>query len=318
MTSAAFIRLAVEVSLALTVLDIGARAQPGDATWLFRRPALLGRSIVSMYGVMPLFALATAYAFNLHPAVKMALVAMAISPVPPILPNKQIKAGGSKSYAISLLVTASIIAIVLVPLVVWLLARVLDVQARLLPAVVGSVLGKSVLLPLLLGIMIRRSAPQIADRFMKPVAMVATLLLLVAAIAILARGWNAMMSLLGNGTLLAIIVTTVVGLFTGHVLGGPVDSERRVLALATSLRHPAIAVAVGQAVFPGNKLVSAAVLLSFLVATGLSLPYKWWIERATQGQLLAKLGLLDRRRSSPGAYAGVERRAASTRSHQSR
>jgi len=318
MTSAAFIRLTVEVSLALTVLDIGSRGQPGDATWLFRRPALLGRSIISMYVVMPLFALATAYAFNLHQAVKIALVALAVSPVPPILPNKQIKAGGSKSYAIGLLVAASVLAIAFVPSVVWLTATVLNVEARLLPRVVGSVLGKSVLLPLLLGLMIRRSAPQVADRVTKPLALVATIALVVAAIAILVHGWNAMMSLIGNGTLLAIIITAGVGLFTGHTLGGPVESERTVLALATSLRHPAIAIAVGQAAFPDLELVPAAVLLSFLVATGISMPYKWWIDRATQGRLLASLGLLDRRRSSPGAYAGVERRAASTRSHQSR
>jgi BASS family bile acid:Na+ symporter len=313
MTSAAFIRLTVEVSLALTVLDIGSRSRPGDATWLFRRPALLGRSIVSMYVVMPLFALATAYAFNLHPAVKIALVALAVSPVPPILPNKQIKAGGSKSYAIGLLVAASVIAIVFVPLVVWLVARALELNARILPAVVGSILGKSVLLPLLLGLMIRRSAPQVADRVTKPLALAATLALAVAAIAILVHAWNAMMSLIGNGTLLAIITTAVVGLFTGHALGGPVENERTVLALATSLRHPAIAITIGQAIFPDLKVVPAAVVLSFLVATAISMPYKWWIDRAAQGQLLARLGLLDRRRSSPGDYAGVERRAGTTR-----
>jgi BASS family bile acid:Na+ symporter len=318
MTSASFIRLTVEVSLALTVLDIGSRGQPGDATWLLRRPALLGRSIVSMYVVMPLFALATAYAFNLHQAVKIALVALAVSPVPPILPNKQIKAGGSRSYSIGLLVAASVLAIVFVPFVVWLVARALDVQARLLPAVVGSILGKSVLLPLLLGLMIRRSAPRVADRFTKPLALAAMIALMVAVIAILVQAWNPMMSLIGNGTLLAIIITTAVGLFTGHALGGPVENERTVLALATSLRHPAIAIAVGQAAFPDLALVPAAVLLSFLVATAISIPYKWWIDRARQGQLLARLGLLDRRRSSPGNYSGVERRAGSTRSQQSR
>lgn len=125
MTSAAMIRLAVEVSLALTVLDIGARAEPGDATWLFRRPALLARSILSMNVILPFFALATAFAFKLHPAVEIALVALAVSPAPPILPNKQIKAGGSRSYAIGLLVAVSMIAIVFVPFVVWTLARVL-------------------------------------------------------------------------------------------------------------------------------------------------------------------------------------------------
>ena len=318
MTSAAIIMLAAQASLALTVLNLGLRARPGDATWLVRRPRLLARSFVPMNVIMPLFALAMGYAFELHPAVRIALFALAVSPIPPFLPNKAMKAGGSGSYAVGLLVGASVIAVVFVPLVVWMVAKVLDLHARLLPAVVVGIVGKVILLPLPAGILIQHSAPRAAQRIAKPLSILSTLVLAIAVIAILVTTWPAMKSLIGNGTLLAIMIMTAVGLAIGHLMGGPDDADRTVLALATASRHPAIAIAVGQALFPGQTLVPAAVLLDLVVLAFLSMPYTWWTDRAAQGHLLASLGLLDRRRSSPGAYLGVERRADPTRSQPRR
>ena len=53
----------------------------------------LGRC-VAMFVVMPVTALILARAFHLHPAVKIALVALALSPLPPTFPRKAIKQGG--------------------------------------------------------------------------------------------------------------------------------------------------------------------------------------------------------------------------------
>jgi BASS family bile acid:Na+ symporter len=42
---------------------------------------------------------------------------MALSPVPPIVPNKELKAGGAPSYVIGVLVATALFSIVFVPLV---------------------------------------------------------------------------------------------------------------------------------------------------------------------------------------------------------
>ena len=75
--------------------------------------------------IMPLVATVLAAAFDLYPAVKIALIALAgaISPVPPLLPKKQRKAGGRASYAVGLLVAAALLSIVFVPVAVELLGR---------------------------------------------------------------------------------------------------------------------------------------------------------------------------------------------------
>jgi BASS family bile acid:Na+ symporter len=59
--------------------------------------------------------------FHLHPVVEITLIALAVSPIPPLLPKRALKAGGDASYTIGLLVAASLFAIFFVPFAVDLL-----------------------------------------------------------------------------------------------------------------------------------------------------------------------------------------------------
>ncbi len=69
-----------------------------------------------MFVVMPIVAVALVRLFELRPAFEIALVALAISPVPPLLPKKEGKAGGESGYGLGLMATVSLLAIALVPL----------------------------------------------------------------------------------------------------------------------------------------------------------------------------------------------------------
>lgn len=99
------ILLALKSSIFLTVFALGLNVSPKDTTYLFRNPGQLVRSLLPMYIIMPLVAAALIAAFDIHPAVKIALAALVVSPIPPLLPKKQLKAGGEGSYTIGLLVT---------------------------------------------------------------------------------------------------------------------------------------------------------------------------------------------------------------------
>jgi BASS family bile acid:Na+ symporter len=287
MSAAVGIALAVKGSLALTVFSVGLHSTPSDTTYLLRHRALLARSIVSMNVVMPALALWLAIAFDLLPAAKVALVALAMSPVPPFLPNKVTKAGARGSYTIGLLVAESVLSIVLVPATVWLFGVFFAVPFHVSPATVAKVVGTSVLVPLALGIFSRRIAPEAAARAVKPMTIIATIVLVTSMIPILVTSWPAVRSLIGNGTLAAIVAMTGIGLVVGHVLGGPVRDDRTVLALATSSRHPAVAIAIASAGFPAEKVVEAAVLLNLLVGAIASAPYVTWSKRMFHADGLA-------------------------------
>jgi bile acid:Na+ symporter, BASS family len=90
MDMTAIILLALKTSIMLVVFGIGLRATFADATFLFRHAGLLARSFLSMSVLMPLIALLIGVSFDLHPAVKITLVAISVSPVPPILKAQQL------------------------------------------------------------------------------------------------------------------------------------------------------------------------------------------------------------------------------------
>ena len=87
-----------------------------------------------------------------------------------------------------------------------------------------------------------------------------------------------MWRLVGNFSIVAMAAFALVGLAVGHWLGGPDPDERSVLAMATSARHPAVALAITHNVSdrPG---VLAAVLMTLLVASFVTLPYVRWSRR---------------------------------------
>src|SRR5262245_28000394 len=131
MSLTAIIVLTLKFSIALSVFSLGLKATFSDALFLFGKPEKLLNSLVSMYIAMPLFAVAVALLFYLSPAVKIALVVMSISPIPPILPAKALKTGGRDCYAIGLLVAGSLLSIILIPLALELLQVVFTIPLQM-------------------------------------------------------------------------------------------------------------------------------------------------------------------------------------------
>jgi len=272
----------LKASILLNVFAIGLKASVHDATYMFRRPGKLARALLAMNILMPLFAVAFVLAFHLKHAVEVALVALAVSPVPPILPRKLRKAGATESDTIGLLVAVGILAIVFVPAAMEILERVFHVPLRMTFASVAALVFITIILPLALGIAVHTLAPVAADRLVNPIAKIASIALLLCAVVILFSGAPAIWELTGNGTLVAIAAFVLVGLLIGHFVGGPKPENRTGLALATASRHPGIAIALAVANFPEEKLAISAVLLYLLVNILVSIPYHILTKRKTQ------------------------------------
>ncbi|HEU4687193.1 MAG TPA: hypothetical protein VFS23_02475, partial [Vicinamibacterales bacterium] len=146
-------------------------------------------------------------------------------------------------------------------------------------APIARVVGISVLLPVLLGLVVARVAPAFATRAAGPISKVAAVLLLVALLPALWASWDAIAAQMTNFTVLAIIVFVAIGLLVGHLLGGPNADDRTALALATATRHPGVAVAVLHAIGPMDQGVVPVVVLYLLVGLVAAAPYVAWRKR---------------------------------------
>ena len=279
MQMTAVLLLLLKLSIILSVFAIGLKATFGDATFLFRRPGQLIRALLAMNVLMPLTALAVAAPFDLHPAVKIALVVIAVSPTPPVLPRKALKAGGTEAYTIGLLVAAAALSVAVIPLGMEIFERLTGVSLVMRAGAVATLVLTTILTPLVAGIAIRTVAHASADRMAGPIAVLAFVLLVVCGIPVVIGIGRTTLPLITEGTILSLAGFALAGCVIGHALGGPEPDNRPVLALATASRHPAVAMAIAHANFPDQRLAGAAVFLYLMLAGLLSALYLSWTKR---------------------------------------
>ena len=268
--------LALQASIVMTVFSFGLRTAPDDVLYVGRRPWLLTRSLVAMFVIMPLVAVAFAMFFELRPSVEVALVALAISPIPPLLPGREQKAGGHASYALGLMMIAAVLSIGIVPAEVNLLGRYSMKPFAMSPGAIAGMALKAAVLPLVVGMLLRALLPAVAARIARPVEIIATVVLVGSVLVLLAGTFTAVLALVGNGAIVAMAAFVLTGLAVGHVLGGPRAGDRLVLALSTASRHPAIALAIAKANFPDEPHLGATIVLYLLVSLLIGIPYQVW------------------------------------------
>ena len=151
--------LALQVSILFTVFGFGLKTTIDDLGYLIRRPGLLVRSLVAVFVVMPVVAVLLSVLFDFGPTVERALIALALSPVPPLLPQKESKAGGERQYALGLLAIVAIVAIAVIPLEILILQSVAGRPLEMASGAVVRVVLISTLLPLAAGVAMRSFMP---------------------------------------------------------------------------------------------------------------------------------------------------------------
>lgn len=274
--------LVLKLSVLAIVFSLGLKATPRDVIHLLGRPGLLLRSILAMNVVMVVFAVLVCLVFPMALPVKIALVSLALSPVPPILPNSQTKAGGSVAYSISLLVIASLVSLVLIPLALALCGPIFGKQYNVSMGKLIFIIVLSIIGPLCLGLLLRAVLPKVAERIAKPFGMLAFVLMVLSALPIAYGTGIVLWQLVGNGVVIFLLLFSIFGLAVGHFLGGPDEGDRSVLALATATRHPAIALSIATINFPEEKAVLAVLLWHLVFAIIVTMPYVRWHKRALQ------------------------------------
>jgi len=280
MNALSLVMFAISASMFLVVFTLGLDTTFAGVTYLFRRPALLLRSILAMNIVMPVLAVAACLALHPSQTIAVALISLAISPVPPFLPNQQLGAGGPSRYVFGLLVATALASIVLVPASIALIDVLFQRTVQIPTSKVAAIMLITVLVPLVLGVATRRFAPAFAERIARPVSIVGNVLLAAAAIPLLVAVTPLFWPLVGSGVIAALVAFTLVGVAVGHMLGGPDADRRAVLALATGSRHPGIALAIASVNFPARTDVVAVVLYHLVIGALVALPYVIWRKRA--------------------------------------
>ena len=265
MTLLAGLKLLIAASIVLSVFSLALRTRAADIAYLFRHRGALSRALLAMFVVMPAIALAVVLAFELKPGVEVALLVLSLSPVPPLLPGKQLKSGGEGAYITGLLVTAALFSLVAMPLGLHLFAAVFGREVDVPAAGMAKTLAITIAVPMLAGFVAQKLLGGRADAVSRATYRIGMLMLLAGAVALLVVLLPAMERLVGGGTLAALLGMILVGLAAGYLLGGPSPHDRAALALATATRHPGVALGVAGGLFPDEKQALIAILVSVIL-----------------------------------------------------
>ena len=282
MNPATILKLVLLLGVVLLVVAIGIRARLEQPLLLLRRPALALRAMAAMYVALPAFVLVLVWLVPLQAGVGAVLLGFAVSPVLPPWAKKGAAVGGQADYVIGLQVLSSGVAILVIPLMIWIVYRVFGVETALDPLAVELVLLATVAAPLALGMGLARFYPGAAPRLAALADRVGGVVLLLGVAVLLIVHGRAILGVIGQGTLVVTVVVVALGLLVGHLLGGPDPGNRGALASATVLRHPAIALLLASGAFPEHEAtVIGAVLLYLFAALLLAVPYERWRKSVT-------------------------------------
>src|SRR5688500_4946324 len=101
-----------------------------------------------MNAIMVALAVLLARSCDFRPVVKVALVTLAVSPIPPVVPERALKAGAKENYTIGLLTASALTSIVLIPLSMEGLERVFGLPLQSSAFSIALLAVEMVLLPL--------------------------------------------------------------------------------------------------------------------------------------------------------------------------
>ena len=278
--------LALQVSIIGTVFSFGLNTTHADFRYLFGRPGLLFRSLLAVLIITPLMAIVLVQVFEFQRAAEIALVALAISPLPPLLPSKESRVVGNTSYGVALMALLALLAIVTVPLSVKVLEQVVGRPLNVPTAAIARMVSVAVLLPLLVGMAVRTLRPAVAERIEPVITLVAKILLILGAVALFAGMWRAILGAIGGGAVAAMLVFVVLALAIGDLLGQPEREHSIVLALSAASHHPAIALSIASANAP-NEHFAGTILLYLLVNLVVGGLYIAWQHRSARSSIVS-------------------------------
>lgn len=266
----------VTVTVIAQVVALGLQATHDDLLHLWRRPALLVRSLLAMYVVVPAAAVLLVTLVPLPPGTPMALLVIAISAGAPLVPRRLLEAGGDPPFVLSLAVTSSVLAIVTVPLSLEVLGAAFSRDVPLHPWSVAVVVGKTFLVPLSAGLLVRRILPAVADRIAPRLTKLASILFLMSAALLIVVTLRSV-TRAGLVSFLALCALTLAAMLIGHALGGPRPADRLALGILCATRHVGLAMLVVLSV--RNQAAAAALGAYLLAALLVSMPYVAWARR---------------------------------------
>jgi BASS family bile acid:Na+ symporter len=268
----------VAVTVFTVMFTVGLSIVLGELKWIWQRPAPMVRGLFAVLIAVPVLALVISRALELPRLSEIGLVLMAIAPGAPVALRRSLEAGGHRAFAPSLQIGVAVLAVVSMPLSIAALNHLYGGHASISPWDVARQVCVAQLLPLALGMGVRKSGASLAMRIEPRLRQVSAGLLVAVLALVLIDTWRILLDA-NPRALAAIALTLGVALAAGHWLGGPEPAMRTAVAISSAARNPGLALLVATVNHAPSE-VTAVILAYLVVAVFGIVPYIAWRRRA--------------------------------------
>ena len=256
------------------------RLGPGALRQIVQRPAIFVRTLLAVWIVVPALTVLVVLALRVQGVAATTLLLMAGCPGVPLLLASTRTVRGAMSTAFVALVLTAATEPLLIPLWTRLLSAVFPVTLTVHWHQILRVLAATIFLPIAFGFVVRAVFPRGVDRVVRAcdrfyvVAVVGCILALLTSAAPLVLR-------VPPRALVAVAIITFGDAAVGFAAGWPQREDQKAIGLATALSNPALAIAVVEASYPGNRIGPMGVVLYLLARTICIVPILWGLKHLT-------------------------------------
>jgi BASS family bile acid:Na+ symporter len=230
----ALLKISLVIFMAGNLLGMGLQLRLGTALVGLRNARFVSYSLLWCFVLGPAVAWGLTRLIPLAPPYAMGLILIGLTPCAPFLPMMVDRARGDMSYTASFMLLASVGMVAIMPFAVPLLVDGLSVTAWMVAKPLLSV----VLVPLVIGMVTLRRAPDFAGRaqpVVKKITGIATIIMLLLCVVIYGEGFVG--SAGSFATLTQVIFYAIVTAGAYALAFGLPQDQKSVLALGVCTRN---------------------------------------------------------------------------------
>lgn len=253
----------------LVMLSIGLHVSGGELLKVLRNGALFTRTMLANCVLIPALGFLLVNLFPLTPDASIGILLLAAIPGTPIALQFTRQAKTRLAFAAVMTFLLSLVSIVLTPLVFEVMPRIAQRSERPILNLIASML-LYISAPLFVGLLVAQRVPVTARRLILPLNILASgVFIFVMWETRLARR-EALYSIAGRGTILAMFLLLIMSMIIGWLIGGPDNESRRVLATSTGMRSVIVVLYIARYCFPGTHIYMIPIVyLSLMVPANL-------------------------------------------------
>nr|WP_254279963.1 bile acid:sodium symporter [Halomicroarcula marina] len=257
----ALARLSVLVFVVSSMLAMGLSLTAGQILRPLRDRRRVATTLLANFVLVPLLGYAILALVPLSEAQSVGVLLLATAAGAPFLPKLVEAAKGNLAFSVGLMVLLMVVTVAYVPIVLPVLLPGVQVN----PLDIASSLVVLMLAPLAVGLLVKDRYADTADAVQPVVSQTSSTALVFLVVLMLVLNFQTVLSVIGTGVLIALLLFIAGSFAIGWALGGSAVDDRSVTGLGTAQRNVSAALIVGAQNFTDPNVLVVLVIGAMLM-----------------------------------------------------